>query len=109
MSSRVISSKCERSLGPMMSDRPEEWRLEDFEDFEFVRSGGLPGAPPRARLSWVYVRVAMRGRGSFLVEVLFWLSGAPMRREGTRSSAGLAQSLRGDGINEWTYSCSEMM
>lgn len=48
-SSRLMSSKCERSLGPMMSDRPEEWKLDDLDDFEFVRSGGLPGGPPSPR------------------------------------------------------------
>ena len=44
-SSRLMSSKCDRSLGPMTSDKPEEWKLDDLDDFELVRSGGLPGAP----------------------------------------------------------------
>ena len=49
-SSRLMSSKCERSLGPMMSERVEEWKDEDLDDLELVRSGGEPGAPPRAPL-----------------------------------------------------------
>lgn len=43
-SSRLISSKCDRSLGPMSSDSVSEWKVELFELFEFVRSGGEPGA-----------------------------------------------------------------
>jgi hypothetical protein len=44
-SSRLMSSKCDRSPGPITSERPEEWKLDDLEDLELVRSGGLPGAP----------------------------------------------------------------
>lgn len=102
-SSRLMSSKCDRSLGPITSDMPEEWKLEDFDDLELVRSGGLPGAPI---VSGEYVRVVMRGRGSFLF--VLWCSNPPMRREETRFGAACAQESR-DGINEWTYSCSDMM
>lgn len=46
-SSRLMSSKCERSLGPMKSERVDEWKLDDLDDLEFVRSGGLPGGAPK--------------------------------------------------------------
>lgn len=65
-SSRLISSKCDRSPGPIKSDSVSEWKLELFELFELVRSGGEPGA----LMSGGYVvRVAMMCR-SFLVRVL---------------------------------------
>jgi hypothetical protein len=42
-----MSSKCERfSVVPMKSRRVDEWMLDDLDDFEFVRSGGLPGGAP---------------------------------------------------------------
>lgn len=92
-----MSSKWERSLGPMMSERPEEWNEDDdLDDLELVRSGGLPGAPIA---SGEYASVVMRGRGSFLGAR--WFSSPPMRRGGTRFGAGCAQKSRG-GINEWT-------
>jgi hypothetical protein len=47
-SSRLISSKWDRSWGAMTSERCEEWKELDLDDLEFVRSGGEPGAPPRA-------------------------------------------------------------
>lgn len=50
-SSRLMSSKWDRSLGPMMSERDEECSDDDLDDFEFVRSGGEPGAPPRPMVS----------------------------------------------------------
>ena len=50
-SSRLMSSKCERSLGPMTSDRFDEWKDEDLDDFEFVRSGGEPGSPLNAMVT----------------------------------------------------------
>ena len=50
-SSRLMSSKCDRSLGPMKSDKVDEWKLLDLEDLELVRSGGLPGGAPKAE--WV--------------------------------------------------------
>jgi hypothetical protein len=97
-SSRLMSSKCDRSLGPIMSDMTDEWKLDDLDDLELVRSGGLPGAPI---VSGEYVRVVMRGRGSFLY-VLCCCSMAPMvRREEVRLGAACAQKSR-DGINEWT-------
>ena len=47
-SSRLMSSKCERfSVVPMKSRRVDEWMLDDLDDFEFVRSGGLPGGAPK--------------------------------------------------------------
>lgn len=48
-SSKLMSSKCERLLRspfPMKSEWLEEWKLLDLDDFELVRSGGLPGGPP---------------------------------------------------------------
>ena len=46
-SSRLMSSKCDRfSVVPMKSRRVDEWMLDDLDDFEFVRSGGLPGGAP---------------------------------------------------------------
>jgi hypothetical protein len=42
-SSRLMSSKWERSLWPMTSGRLEEWKDEDLDDLELVRSGGLSG------------------------------------------------------------------
>ena len=96
-SSRLMSSKCDRSLGPMTSDMPDEWKLDDLEDLELVRSGGLPGGPI---VSGEYVRVVMRGRGSFLFA--FCCSMPPMRRrEEARFGAACAQKSR-EGINEWT-------
>lgn len=47
---RLMSSKCERSAGPMRSERVDEWKLDDLLDFEFVRSGGLPGGG--AKVAW---------------------------------------------------------
>jgi len=66
-SSRLMSSKWERLLrspGPK-SEWFEEWKLLDLDDLELVRSGGLPGGPPK---DWwpscdEYVRVAISGRG----------------------------------------------
>lgn len=49
---RLMSSKCERSLGPIESDRVDEWKLDDLDDFELVRSGGLPGGAPKAVWAW---------------------------------------------------------
>jgi hypothetical protein len=46
-SSRLMSSKWERSLVPMKSASVDECRLLDLEDFELVRSGGLPGGAPK--------------------------------------------------------------
>lgn len=47
-SSRLMSSKCERfSVVPMKSSSVDEWMLDDLDDFEFVRSGGLPGGAPK--------------------------------------------------------------
>lgn len=31
----------------MKSEWVEEWKLLDLEDLELVRSGGLPGGPPK--------------------------------------------------------------
>jgi hypothetical protein len=66
-SSRLMSSKCERLLrspGPMKSECVDEWKLLDLDDFELVRSGGLPGGPPNDEwTSCEYVRAAMSGRG----------------------------------------------
>jgi hypothetical protein len=46
-SSRLMSSKWERfSVVPIKSSSVDEWMLDDLDDFEFVRSGGLPGAWP---------------------------------------------------------------
>jgi hypothetical protein len=58
-----MSSKCDRSLGPMKSECVEEWKLLDLDDLLFVRSGGLPGAPNAAWASCEYVTDAMSGRG----------------------------------------------
>jgi hypothetical protein len=103
-SSRLMSSKWDRSLGPITSDMPEEWKLLDLDDLELVRSGGLPGAPI---VSGEYVRVVMRGRGSFLL--VWWLSDFPKRREETRLFAAACAQTSRDGVKEWTYSCSDMM
>jgi hypothetical protein len=35
----------------MTSERWEEWKELDLEDLELLRSGGEPGAPPRAMLA----------------------------------------------------------
>ena len=42
-SSRLMSSKWERSLWPMPSGRLAEWKDDDLDDLELVRSGGLSG------------------------------------------------------------------
>lgn len=67
VSSRLMSSKWERfSVVPMKSSRVDEWMLDDLDDFEFVRSGGLPGGAPKCEdASCAYVRVAMSDRGCF--------------------------------------------
>lgn len=52
--------------------------LDDFEDLEFVRSGGLPGgALKEDGASCAYVRVAMSGRGG--LRGVERRSGVPMR------------------------------
>lgn len=45
-----------------MSLRESEWKLDDLLLFEFVRSGGLPGAGGGIVFAWC-MRVAMRGLG----------------------------------------------
>jgi len=47
---RSMSSKCDRSAGPRQSESVDECRLDDLDDLELVRSGGLPGGgePPKA-------------------------------------------------------------
>jgi hypothetical protein len=48
-----MSSKCERfSVVPIKSRSVDEWMLDDLDDFEFVRSGGLPGAASKADCAW---------------------------------------------------------
>lgn len=43
-----MSSKWERfSVVPIKSKSVDEWMLDDLDDFEFVRSGGLPGGAPK--------------------------------------------------------------
>jgi hypothetical protein len=66
-SSRLISSKCERSAGPIMSERASEWKDDDLEDLEFVKSGGEPGAPSRAGFDSAKVMVAISALGLDLV------------------------------------------
>jgi len=93
-SSRLMSSKCERSLGLIMSDRLSEWKLDDLLDLELVRSGGLPGASGR------YAAAAMRDRACVLVR--FCSNGAAIRGEGPRVGALADQASRWDGIRAWT-------
>jgi len=48
----------------MKSAKADECRLLDLEDFEFVRSGGLPGGSPKVEwASCEYMRVVISGRG----------------------------------------------
>jgi hypothetical protein len=52
-SSRPISSKLPTSESTVLSsDWYEEWKDEDFEDFEEVRSGGEPGMGEWMPASW---------------------------------------------------------
>lgn len=106
-SSRLMSSKWVRSLWPMTSDIFEEWKDEDLDDFEFVRSGGLPGAAIVA--SAAYVRVAMSGRGALGGRSR--RKGVPMRLEEViwMRSGDAFTRWAADGINERTYSCSDII
>jgi hypothetical protein len=93
-SSRLMSSKCERSLVPIKSVSVDECRLLDLDDLEFVRSGGLPGGIPKLCASCGNMSVVISGRGGRRCSRRRSVRGEESRR---------AHVLRfGGGINEWT-------
>jgi hypothetical protein len=102
-SSRLMSSKCERlprSPGPMKSECVDEWKLLDLDDFELVRSGGLPGAPYELS-SCAYVRAAMSGRGGRRREES--CEDGEADGDAMRCRSWRAQTSRfGKEFNEWT-------